>query len=66
MCLSNDAYEEANDVNHLKYNPVIKSIIGGRLASQPTISRFENALDKQVIFNVCVQHGRDHTYAQVE
>lgn len=45
-------YEDANDANHLKYDPVIKNILGGNLASQPTISRFENIIDKQTIFKV--------------
>ena len=45
-------YEDANDANHLKNDPVIKNILGGNLASQPTISRFENIIDKQTIFKV--------------
>jgi transposase len=35
-------YEDANDVHHLKNDPILKSILGGELASQPTVSRFEN------------------------
>ena len=45
-------YEDANDVDHLKNDPIIKSILGGDLASQPTISRFENAIDKKTIFKI--------------
>jgi len=45
-------YEDANDADHLKYDPVIKNILGGNLASQPTISRFENIIDKHTIFKV--------------
>ena len=45
-------YEDANDVNYLKNDPVIKNILGGDLASQPTISRFENTVDKQTIFKI--------------
>jgi hypothetical protein len=45
-------YEDANDVHHLKNDPIIKSILGGDLASQPTVSRFENTIDKQTIFSI--------------
>jgi hypothetical protein len=45
-------YEDANDVDHLKHDPVIKNVLGGDLASQPTISRFENNIDKATIFNI--------------
>ncbi len=44
-------YEDANDVNHLKNDPLFKDILQGDLASQPTISRFENSLDKRSIFD---------------
>ncbi len=43
-------YEDANDVNHLKSDPLFKDVLQGDLASQPTISRFENSLDKRSIF----------------
>ncbi len=46
-------YEDANDVNHLKYDPLFKDVLQGNLASQPTISRFENSLDKHSIFEIC-------------
>ena len=45
-------YEDANDADHLKYDPVVKNILGGNLASQPTVSRFENIIDKHTIFKV--------------
>ena len=45
-------YEDANDVEKLKQDALIKEIFDGKLASQPTISRFENSVNKQVIFNV--------------
>lgn len=44
-------YEDANDVSHLKHDPLFKDILQGDLASQPTISRFENSLNKQAIFD---------------
>lgn len=46
-------YEDANDVIHLKHDPVFKDVLQGDLASQPTISRFENSLDKRSIFKLC-------------
>jgi len=45
-------YEDANDVNHLKNDPLFKDVLQGDLASQPTISRFENSLDKHTIYNL--------------
>ena len=52
-------YEDANDVTHLQHDPLFKDILQGDLASQPTISRFENSLDKHSIFefsNAWVEH----------
>ena len=46
-------YEDANDVFHLQHDPLYKDILEGDLASQPTISRFENSLDKHAIFELC-------------
>ena len=46
-------YEDANDVFHLQHDPLCKDILEGDLASQPTISRFENSLDKHSIFELC-------------
>ena len=46
-------YEDANDVKYLKNDPLLQDILGGDLASQPTISRFENTLDKHAIFKLC-------------
>jgi len=45
-------YEDANDAAYLKNDPVLKTILGDVLASQPTISRFENNVDKHTIFKV--------------
>ena len=42
-------YEDANDADSLKADPILKTMVGRRpvkdeaLASQPTLSRFENA-----------------------
>lgn len=46
-------YEDANDVTYLKNDPLLQDILEGDLASQPTISRFENSLDKHSIFKLC-------------
>lgn len=46
-------YEDANDVTHLQHDPLFKDVLQGDLASQPTISRFENSLDKQSIIRLC-------------
>ena len=46
-------YEDANDVTHLQHDPLFKDVLQGDLASQPTISRFENSLDKRSIFELC-------------
>lgn len=46
-------YEDANDVHHLKKDPLFKDILRGEMASQPTLSRFENRADKTMIFDFC-------------
>jgi len=46
-------YEDANDVNYLKNDPLLQDVLEGELASQPTISRLENSLDKHSIFELC-------------
>jgi len=45
-------YEDANDVTHLQNDPLFKDVLQGDLASQPTISRFENSVDKASIFKL--------------
>ena len=46
-------YEDANDVSYLKNDPLYKDILEGDMASQPTMSRFENSLDIAAIFALC-------------
>jgi hypothetical protein len=46
-------YEDANDVAYLKNDPLYQDILDGEMASQPTMSRFENSMDKHSIFNLC-------------
>lgn len=45
-------YQDANDVTHLQHDPLFKDVLQGDLASQPTISRFENSMDKRAIFEL--------------
>src|SRR5699024_7025032 len=45
--------EDTNDVHHLKKDPLFKDILQGEMASQPTLSRFENRADKTMIFDFC-------------
>lgn len=46
-------YEDTNDVHHLKNDPLYQDILEGSLASQPTLSRFENNMNKADIFKLC-------------
>ncbi len=46
-------YEDVNDVTHLQHDPLFKDVLQGDLASQPTISRFENSLEKHSVFEFC-------------
>lgn len=46
-------YEDCNDVSHLKTDPLFQDVLQGDMASQPTLSRFENSLDKRTIFDLC-------------
>ena len=46
-------YEDTNDVVHLQHDPLFKDVLQGDLASQPTMSRFENSLDKHSVFGLC-------------
>ena len=43
-------YEDANDADLLKNDPMIKESFQNGLGSQPTVSRFENSIDKHQIF----------------
>ncbi len=67
--------EDTNDVNYLKKGPLFKDILEGNLASQPTISRFENSMTKVVIFDlyyaqlnryVCSLKGKDHVVIDID
>jgi len=45
-------YEDCDDSDALRKDPVISMALGGELASQPTLSRFENNISKHVIFDL--------------
>ena len=46
-------YEDCNDVEHLRNDPLFEDVLSGEMASQPTLSRFENRFDKQDIWSLC-------------
>lgn len=46
-------YEDTNDVAYLKNDPLYRDVLDGEMASQPTMSRFENSFDKHSIFALC-------------
>lgn len=46
-------YEDTNDVTHLKNDPLYQDVLDGEMASQPTLSRFENSLGKRGIIDLC-------------
>jgi len=45
-------YEDANDIDMLKDDPILNETLDNRSGSQPTMSRFENAVDKHQIFRI--------------
>jgi hypothetical protein len=48
-------YEEANDSNDLRHDPILKIVcdkLTDPLASQPTISRFENAFSRKDLYRI--------------
>lgn len=53
-------YEDANDCNDLRNDPVFKMLagrypeIGDALASQPTMSRFENAVSRTTLYRLAL------------
>ncbi len=46
-------YEDTNDVEYLGNDPLYKDILEGDMASQPTMSRFENSMGKASVFAMC-------------
>lgn len=46
-------YEDCNDAEYLKNDPLFRDVLEGDMASQPTLSRFENSVDKRALFGLC-------------
>src|SRR4029434_7529821 len=53
-------YEDANDANTLRHDPIFKLLLdrlpetGAPLASQPTISRFENRVSRAELYRMAL------------
>lgn len=48
-------YDDGNDVDRLKEDPVISEMLGGSLCSQPSISRFENSIQVRTIYQLSLR-----------
>lgn len=46
-------YQDCNDEQKLRDDPVISKVLDSGLCSQPTLSRFENKADKHLIYQMC-------------
>lgn len=46
-------YEDCNDEKRLRDDAAIKLLFNKGLASQPTLSRFENSMDKKTAYRLC-------------
>lgn len=47
-------YEDCNDAEKLNHDPLIELVLGNTIASQSTLSRLENAIDKRTIYFLCL------------
>lgn len=45
-------YDDCNDVERLKEDPVVSEMLGGSLSSQPSISRLENSISIRTIYEL--------------
>ena len=45
-------HEDCNDEQYLRSDPVVTDILGGKLASQPTLSRFENEMSMSDVYRM--------------
>lgn len=52
VLLNIQGYKDGNDVTFLKNDPLIEEMIDVGLSSQPTVSRFENSVNKHVVFDL--------------
>ena len=48
-------YEDCNDVDRLKDDGALGHVLGGDLASQPTLSRFENGVTFPEVYDLLDQ-----------
>jgi len=46
-------YEDCNDAEYLKEDPVLETAIEGELCSQPTLCRMENTMNRDTIWSLC-------------
>lgn len=53
-------YEDCNDEKYLRNDPVIKEALNTELASQATLSRFENSLSIRDIYKMSIKHIEDY------
>jgi hypothetical protein len=56
-------YEDANDATRMRHDPLLRTVIGrtldeGPLASQPTLSRFENAMTLRDVVRMQREHEK--------
>lgn len=45
-------YQDCNDAKYLRNDPVMQEALGGKLSSQPTLSRLENTMKRHVIWDL--------------
>jgi len=53
-------YEDCNDVQRLNHDPLIEAVLGKSIASQPTLSRFENSVGKASIIKLCYWYAEQY------
>lgn len=58
-------YEDCNDEKYLRNDPVIKAALDSDLASQPTLSRFENSLSNRDVYRMSI-HWLDNYVSSID
>lgn len=53
-------YEDCNDVQRLNHDPLIEAVLGNSIASQSTLSRFENSVDKAAVIDLCYWYAEQY------
>ncbi|MCK5369525.1 MAG: IS1380 family transposase [Cyclobacteriaceae bacterium] len=46
-------YQDCNDEEKLREDPIIRKVLNNELCSQPTLSRFENKADRHLVYRMC-------------